>query len=93
MRIETGSQGLVLPHLSLTEGQSGDKVDSIHSENESVNVSKFKAILHVIKVMMTMMRTRNYNYDNDTNNNYCCYYYYYYMIIIVLYYIYSNLCH
>ena len=83
-----------MPHLSLTEGQSGDKVDSIHSENESVNVNKLNVILHVIKVMMTMMRTRNYNYDNDSNNYYhyyCCCYYYYYIIIIVLHYILGQL--
>ena len=43
---------------------------------------------------MTMMRTRNYNYDNDSNNYYhyyCCCYYYYYIIIIVLHYILGQL--
>ena len=89
MRTKTGSQGLVLNHLSLTEGQSGDKVDSIRSEKESINVNKLNVILHVIKVMMMMMRTRNYNYDNDSNYYYYCYYYY--MIIIVLYYILGQL--
>ena len=41
-----------------------------------------------------MMRTRNYNYDNDSNNYYhyyCCCYYYYYIIIIVLHYILGQL--
>ena len=78
-----------MPHLSLTEGQSGDKVDSIRSEKESINVNKLNVILHVIKVMM--MRKRNYNYDNDSNNYYYYYCYYYYMIIIVLHYILGQL--
>ena len=67
-----------------TEGQSGDKVASIrHSEHELININKFNVIL--IKVMMIMMRTRNYNYDNDSNNYYyCCCCYYYYMIIYIL---------